>query len=160
MRALALDPGKTTGYAMGYFDLDAMEATIEVGEQEWSLGDMYELLDNWISGQGDNMPVHVIYETFEYRNAARSGLDLSPVKLIGIIELYKERYEPQTMFTAQSAATGKAFWNDDKLKARNIYAKGRKHGRDGTRHLMQWLAFGAGCQYGDINKMKFTLEVN
>jgi hypothetical protein len=160
VRALAIDPGGTTGYAMGYLDVNANELTIECGQQEWSMGDMYEMLDNWIAGESENMPVHVIYEDFSYRNAARAGLDLTPVKLIGIIELYKERYEPNVGFTKQSAATGKAFWNNDKLKAKGIYARGKDHGRDATRHLMHWLAFGAGSQYGDVNTMKFMLEVN
>jgi hypothetical protein len=156
VRVLALDPGKTTGYACGYLN-DARNMEFEVGEEQFSLGDMYEFLEGFIGSHVH--PTHVVYEDFTYRNASRGGLDLTPVKMLGIIELYRERYEPMVGFHKQSAATGKAFWSDPKLKEIGLHARGKKHGRDATRHLLQWLAFGAGSQFARVNDLSFTLEV-
>ncbi len=158
MKALALDPGKTTGYAVAYVGGDG-SMDIEVGEEAFSLDGIYEFIERFIGVEQTHTPAHIIYEDFNYRNASRAGLDLTPVKMIGIIELYKERFEPFVGFHKQSAATGKAFWSDDKLKAKGIHAKGRKHGRDATRHLMQWLSFGAGSQYANVNDLSIQLEV-
>jgi hypothetical protein len=87
------------------------------------------------------------------------GLDLTPVKLIGIIELYSDRFEPSVSFYKQSAATGKAFWSDEKLKAKDVYAKGRKHARDAVRHFMQWATFGPGSQYMTLDKLTLRLHL-
>jgi len=155
VKALALDPGKTTGYAIAHLTGGWLD--LEVGEEAFSLDGMYQFIDVFIGDSRES--THVIYEDFSYRNAARGGLDLTPVKMIGIIELYKERYEPMVSFTKQSAATGKAFWSDDKLKAKLAHARGRKHGRDATRHLLQWFAFGAGSQFANVNELAIKLEV-
>ena len=156
MKALALDPGKTTGYAVGYVNDGTLD--IEVGEEQFSLNGLYEFIDAFI-GMTVGVPTHIIYEDFSYRNASRSGLDLTPVKMIGVIEMFKEKFEPFVSFHLQTAASGKAFWSDDKLKNKGIHAKGRKHGRDATRHLMQWLAFGAGSQYANVDVLSYKLEV-
>jgi hypothetical protein len=157
VRALALDPGKTTGWAVAALN-HGVNLDVEVGEDAFSLDSLYEFIDAFINTSGYS-PLHVIYEDFTYRNASRGGLDLTPVKMIGIIELFRERYEPIVGFHLQSASTGKAFWSDPKLKEANIYAKGRKHGRDATRHLMQWMAFGPGSRYGYVNAMNMSLEI-
>jgi len=157
VKALALDPGKTTGYAVAHLNDGMLD--IEVGEEEFSLTGLYEFVAAFIDVRDDGRPTHIIYEDFSYRNASRGGLDLTPVKMIGVIEMYKEQYEPFVQFHLQSAATGKAFWSDPKLKEKGIHAKGRKHGRDATRHLMQWLAFGAGSQYGFTEDWAYNLEV-
>lgn len=152
---LALDPGGTTGYAVLKQHGDGVQ--LVVGEARWSLVEMHGVLDRFINDEIEAM--HVIYEDFSYRNASRAGLDLTPVKLIGIIEYFREQFEPFVGFHVQSAATGKAFWSDDKLKKKDIYAKGKKHGRDATRHLMQWLAFGAGSQFLNVDDVAFKLEI-
>lgn len=156
MKALALDPGKTTGYTMGYLN----DATLDVivGEEAFSLNGLYEYVGGFID-INPHMETHIIYEDFSYRNASRTGLDLTPVKMIAIIEMFKEKYEPFIHFHLQSAATGKAFWSDEKLKEKGIYTKGRKHGRDATRHLMQWFAFGAGSQFANVDELSYKLEV-
>jgi hypothetical protein len=158
VKALALDPGKTTGYAVAYVGTDGT-MDIEVGEEQFSLNGLYEFIDAFIGVDESHRPANIIYEDFSYRNASRAGLDLTPVKMIGIIEMYKEKYEPFIGFHLQSAATGKAFWSDDKLKAKGIHAKGRKHGRDATRHLMQWLTFGPGSKYANVDELSYKLEV-
>lgn len=152
----ALDPGKTTGYTFAFLEGDRMD--LYVGEQQFSLGELNSILNKYISDARPGVQLHVLYEDFEYRNYARSGLDLTPVKMIGIIELYREWHEPFVGFHKQSAATGKAFWSDDKLKQAEAYVKGKRHGRDATRHTLQWFTFGAGGQYCPmIDKVKINI---
>jgi len=148
---IALDPGKTTGYTIGTYD-DELRLFVE--EAMMSLVEMEELLLGFISSCSN---LHIVYEDFEYRNYARTGLDLTPVKLIGIIEYLREKYEPFVKFYKQSAATGKAFWSDDKLKQHNAYKVGKRHGRDSTRHLLQWAMFGAGSQYIDFDHLQIRI---
>lgn len=158
-KILSLDPGGTTGICLGGHCNNVLKLTVD--QHQWSVGDLYDFLDNFMRESAtDSTPygcVHVIYEDFSYRNRARAGLDLTPVKLIGIIELYRERYEPFVSFTKQSAAAGKGFYTDEKLKDLNVYVTGKQHGRDATRHLLQWANFGAGSQWIDMQKT--TLEL-
>jgi hypothetical protein len=157
VRALALDPGGTTGFAAVYLR-KSNGLTLRTGEKQFSPSEIYAFLADFTDtcryDEG-----HVIYEDFHYRNASRAGLDLTPVKLIGIIELYKERYESSMSFTSQTAAIGKGYWTDLKLKEKGIYAKGKPHGRDATRHLMYWLAFGAGSKYVNVDHTEIEFEV-
>ena len=152
MNILAIDPGKTTGLCFGRLD---NLLRLSVVEGEYSVGAMYNLLRDFVDARPDS--THVIYEDFEYRNYARMGLDLTPVKIIGIIELFREWHEPFVSFYKQSAATGKAFYSDAKLKELGVYEAGKRHGRDATRHLLQWANFGAGGQFMDVTKIPMEL---
>lgn len=149
---LALDPGKTTGICLATL---TDKLYVAPHQDMLTLGATYNLLRWFCDARSNN--THIIYEDFEYRNNARMGLNLVPVKVIGIIELFKEWHEPFVTFTKQSAATGKAFYNDDRLKELGVYAVGKQHGRDATRHLLQWANFGAGGQYMNINEIQMEM---
>jgi hypothetical protein len=149
---LALDPGVTTGYCYGLKKRNNLY--LAPGEDKMSMGQMYQFLMDFV-GMYDHG--WLIYEDFQYRNYARMGLDLTPVKIIGIIELFLETYEPLLVGTKQSAATGKAFFSDDRMKEMGVYKVGKKHGRDATRHLLQWANFGAGGKFIDFEKLQFHL---
>lgn len=149
---LALDPGGTTGLCRGLYHDHVLKLTPD--QRVLGMQEMYEYLDLFL----DSMyQVEVIYEDFSYRNRARTGLDLTPVKLIGIIELFRDRHEPLVGFHKQSAATGKGFFTDDKLKDLGVYVKGKQHGRDATRHLLQWANFGAGSAFINMTETKVEL---
>ena len=149
---LALDPGVTTGYCYGVGEDNVLY--LAPGEHKFTMVEFYELLEAFI-GMHDH--TNLIYEDFTYRNYARMGLDLTPVKIIGIIELFVERYEPLLMPTKQSASTGKSFYNDDELKRLGVYKVGKKHGRDATRHLLQWANFGGGGRYFNLAEMRLRM---
>ena len=151
--ALALDPGKTTGYCIGVVDLSGV-LILHAGQDQLNLSQMHQFLSMMISCSTN---LHVIYEDFSYRQQSREGLDLTPVKMIGIIEMMRERFEPFTLFYLQSAATGKAFWSNDKLKEVGAYTRGVDHGRDATRHLLQWAKFGPGGQWIDLDLCSIQL---
>ncbi len=152
MKVIALDPGKTTGVCFATY-LDNKIA-LSVDQQEISLAAMWAMLSNACQNLDD---LHIIYEDFTYRNASRTGLDLTPVKLIGIIEVFREWHEPLIGFYKQTASTGKAFYNDDRLKALDVYARGKQHGRDASRHFLQWATFGAGSQWINMDNVEMVL---
>lgn len=151
-RILAIDPGVTTGICFGELDVAEQSLKLTFDEKRFTIGEFYEYVRSHVSLARPH--IHLIYESFEYRNVARTGLNLTPVKLIGVIELLEEWYSDKDVkFYMQSAATGKAFFRDDRLKSIGAYAVGNKHSRDATRHLLQWLAFGAGSQYAEFDKL-------
>jgi hypothetical protein len=157
---IALDPGTTTGVCFGVKRNEEEVLYVAPYEQAYSLQELYLLLQDFL-GIHSADHANIIYEDFQYRNYARAGLDLTPVKMIGIIELFIERHEPIILATKQSPSTGKSFYKDDELKRIGCYKVGMQHGRDATRHLLQWANFGAGGQYFDHANLQYQmLEVD
>lgn len=156
IKILSLDPGVTTGVCVGGYQNNVLKLLVD--QKQWTVGMLHGYLGEFLSDNSRELQtIHIVYEDFSYRNRARAGLDLTPVKLIGIIELYREWYEPFVTFTKQSAAAGKGFFTDEKLKDLNCYTVGKQHGRDATRHLLQWANFGAGSQWIDLSKTRIEL---
>lgn len=150
---LALDPGVTTGWCLARWVPNENRILLACGEKQFALLDLYVAL--W--SLANETDCTVIYETFEYRNRSRTGLNLTPVKMIGVIELAGQMFN-EIGLCSQNAAQGKGFWNDDKLRKYKVYKTGRKHGRDATRHMLHFFTFGAGVQYiGDIDKIEIDL---
>jgi hypothetical protein len=137
--ALTLDPGKTTGYCISALDEDV--AYVAYDQAEWNVSDLDTMLYTlW--------PQHIICESFEFRNRARAGLDLTPVRLIGIVELFAEKdKERENRVKFQTAAQGKGYFTDSKIKSLGLYKPGFQHGRDALRHFLHWLHFGPGFQF-------------
>lgn len=139
-KALAIDPGGTTGFC---------EATKTDKKLElWSYQKKLTPMEFRILLESDYLYKridYVICESFEFRKAARAGLDLTPAHLIGVTMAYVE----ESALFMQTAATGKGYFSDDKLKQLGIYLKGRPHAMDAARHLLQWYKFGFGYQFYD-----------
>lgn len=134
----ALDPGVTTGIARGIINEDDNSVIIRYFQEAYNELELYQYLEG-------ERPDFLVYESFQYRpGRAKPSVNLRPVELIGVIKLYGQLWLLDKSIYAQSAATGKAFWTDDKLKAANLYDKSYRHGRDACRHLLQWISFGAG----------------
>jgi hypothetical protein len=150
--ALALDPGVTTGLCVCFLNEDKLHVAPD--ERKFSLLGLFDYI-RWFADYDS----YVVYEDFQYRNQPRTGLDLTPVKMIGIIELCAQWYweDEEAEFFKQTPAQGKGFYSDARLKAMGIYRTGKAHGRDATRHLMQWATFGAGSQYVDLQAV--TIEM-
>lgn len=146
MRVLAIDPGGTTGYCY---------ANVVDGAVELYPFQIVDDVDEAFFRVRDFKPRYIICEDFEYRNRARAGLNLFPVQLIGVVRLY-ELTAPggECALYLQKASQGKAYYTDTLLKQMKVYKRGVPHGMDATRHLLQWLTFGAGYQFltnGDRN---------
>lgn len=154
MKALSLDPGKTTGYC--YAEMKEDRLRLSPGEDIFTMMDMAAFIESFIQSGGN----HIVYEGFNFRNAVRTGVDLTPVKIIGVIELYQGQYEPMVTFTEQqpSAQGDKSFYTDARLRELGVYwAHGRGHARSATKHLLYWLNFGPGGQYVDIHNTPMEL---
>lgn len=136
---LALDPGRTTGYALGFRD---DELQIAYGETRFSHVELYDWLD-------EVSPAYVICESFDYRRL--KDADLYPCELIGVIHLFCERNEIPYYFQKPSVQGDKAYWTDAKLKELELYKAGTEHGRSALKHLLYWLQFGHGAQYGPVD---------
>lgn len=138
--ALALDPGGTTGYCYGYIDVHKL--IVAPGERRMTMSDMFTVLEDVCHKDAG---WHVIWETFEYRYHSRPGLDPTPIKLIGVIELFQEWNEPHMGFWPQTAAQGLGHYGDGLLKQLNLWHKGKGHSRSAMKHLLQWCTFGYGA---------------
>src|SRR5262245_3996990 len=129
---LAIDPGVTTGLALGY--VEENKIYVAADEQRLPLQGLWRIL---IQVYNHDIDV-VIFEDFEYRNASRPGLNLTPVKMIGVIELFAEQHVSM-LFIKQKATQALSKPSDHKLKDRNLWAVGKEHGRAATKHLIYYI---------------------
>lgn len=134
---VTLDPGETTGIC--YADIFVGEKIVVIPFQE-----KMSVLRLWQYLEAVD-PEYIICESFEYRNKARKGLNLFPVQIIGVTTLWSELKERRVFF--QTAAMGKGYYSNTKLKEKNIYMPNLEHGMDALRHFMHWMAFRFGSQY-------------
>lgn len=148
LRALSLDPGGSTGYAICDIN-NVNEVSIGWDQARLDPAELTDLLETI-------NPDKIICEDFEYRNRARAGLDLTPPKLIGVVQLYCSNGVPLYM---QKASTGKGHYTDNRLKSIGMYVKGRPHGRDALRHLLHWLTFKGGNAYVDVVATNFAINI-
>lgn len=153
MRILAVDPGVTSGFCYAELvhlnDGDYLEffPTQMVDEVD----DLWRRLEHF-------RPRYIIIESFQYRQAARRGLNLKPVELIGVVKLYECLAQHQTAVVEQTAATGKGYYTDTILKKNGFYVPGVPHGMDAMRHLLQWFTFGAGYQMHSKREDFFKIQ--
>jgi hypothetical protein len=149
MRVIAIDPGRCSGYCYAAFDQGELYFVpfqmVDDVEELWNRLRKFD-------------PKHIVCESFEFRGAARRGLDLFPVQLIGVVRLYEAlRGTPVYL---QPASVGKGYFSDPTLKKLGLYKRGNEHGRDASRHLLQWATFGAGYKYvGKKNDFAHLVEM-
>jgi hypothetical protein len=137
VKVISFDPGGTTGYTNSILS-DGM-LSVGASQAKWSVGELWDYLDA-------EEPDIIVYESFEYRNRARAGLDLTPVELIGVIKLYIEKVDNVTV-RPQRPGTGFDYFTDKKLKEDGLYIPGKPHAMDAVRHLLHWYTFGPGYKY-------------
>lgn len=133
---LALDPGRTTGYAIGRKDEHALK--INYSQEQWNHRELASFIQRI-------KPNFTICESFEFRQGKQTGIDLYPCELIGVVKFL---CDPDHLWM-QTAAQGKGHFSDIKLKDMQLYKRGFQHGRDACRHLLQWYYFGSGSQHDD-----------
>lgn len=140
--AIAFDPGITTGYAIGEINPDVGLMTVSTSQAKFSVSDVYARLD-------ELKPDHVIFERFDFRNRARTGLELFSRELIGIFELYAQQ-NPQVTLTRQSPGSViNGFFDRKRLSADGIWKAGAEwiHSNEAAMHLLYWYTFGPGFKY-------------
>ena len=131
MRLIGLDPGGTTGWAI----MDISETTArwrmgQIGPQEHH-AELYAFLE-----REHVQKTVLISESFEYRREQRTNVELISREYIGVAKLFAQ--ERGTTYVQQTAAQGKAFWTDEKLKKTDLYVVGQQHARDATRHVLYY----------------------
>lgn len=134
MKILALDPGVTTGWAVGTID-----KTLEITAGQ----DKFSHIEFWNKINDDYD--WIVCESFEYRNRSRAGLVLYSCELIGVLKLYAD--QSPVALHMQTAATGKGYYTDEKLKSLGVHKKAVPHGMDAVRHLLHWYTFGPGFKF-------------
>lgn len=133
IKVVALDPGVTTGFALGLITNDKF--WVGYDQEKLSHRNLFQLL-------AEIDAPYVICESFEFRQKAREGLELFSCELIGVVKLFDA-----TNLCMQTAAQGKGHYNDIKLKKMDLYVPGKDHGRDALRHLLHWFTFSNGFQF-------------
>lgn len=154
--AIALDPGGTTGIVK--YTCEAIYNPLtskweysrrelhfdQLGPQAHHFRLMYWLQLQRVHG------MHVVCESFQDRDLDK---ELISVEYIGVVKAFAQEtrnmdaFKDDPFITWQTAAKGKGFWTDEKLKAVNCYTKQGKHARDATRHLLHYLVFELGDQF-------------
>jgi hypothetical protein len=132
---LAVDPGGTTGYAIG--EVNEGFRFVAAGESKLTESGLFGLCES-IS------PLYVVAESFEFRQS-KSRIVLDSRDLLGVLKLWATLRHRS--YHTQSASTGKSYFDDDKLRKEGVYTVGSAHARDATRHLLHWITFREGYQF-------------
>lgn len=153
MDLLAIDPGVTTGYA---------RAKISEGHLYYFPFQMLDDVDDLWRRLVEYRPRYIIIEDFEFRQGKqRTGLNLFPIQLIGVVRLYSLIADAQCAVFIQKASYGKQYYTDNILKSNSLYTRGIPHAMDASRHLLHWFSFGAGYQYnGGAKEFATKLDDN
>jgi hypothetical protein len=139
---LALDPGETTGYAVFYGDgVAAYDWEIIDQVKTWPEIDAVRSLSLLLDQIKPNLVVAEQYRVYDWKSDDHKWSAVNTVQVIGCVwTLCVQRAIPLVWQSAQNA---KGFWTDDRLKEYNLYQAGVRHGRDATRHALQYLCFGS-----------------
>ena len=143
VRAIALDPGITTGYAEGTIRDGKMIVT--TGQDKWN---HMELWNRFL----DFVPDFIISERFVYRQSRynkkeQTGIELFSRELIGVANLFCQMYEREFKLQNVMKDNDTTYFNNARLKTDLLYKPGREHANDAARHLLYWFKFGQGFQF-------------
>lgn len=148
--ALALDPGRTTGYAaVGKTD----RLFLAFSQASWDHSDLAAFLRSL-------RPSYIVCEDFDYRRIPGANVDLYPVELIGVLRLINQTdLRLSEVYMQKPSVQGKkAYWTDDKLKEMDLYVRGLPHGHSALKHLLDWMSFRRGAElYGSIETVRYEL---
>jgi hypothetical protein len=162
---IGIDPGETTGATV--FDSSKVSVGIKSAVGEVAAGaytflqfptktnkEYYEF-GKWLvnkvwqlEGPGNLNRVTVVLENFDFRKdegmeiagkRQRPKIIYTSSELVGVMK-YLSAMNGFDLHI-QSAATGKGFWDDDKLKRAGLYTAGMRHARDATRHLLHYRTY-------------------
>jgi hypothetical protein len=146
-RVISFDPGGTTGVAALVLDTFT--------QPEIPTGDVSKWMDTTVGWHVDHIgpeshhvplwflleqfrPTSVVCESFEFRQGKqRAGIVLDSKEYIGVIKLWCALNKVPLIM--QTAATGKGFVTDEKIKALDLWVPGKKHAMDAMRHLITYL---------------------
>lgn len=136
---LALDPGKTTGWAIyrsvPEHNYGPDDPQFECGELDF-MGICREL-DSWTSHYSDQLDV--VSEEFKINaRTAKNTQQTWSLEVMGVARYFSREFTSQDLIISQRSAAMN-FSTDGRLKAIGWYVPGRPHGRAATRHLLHHL---------------------
>lgn len=143
MFRLAIDPGKTSGFA--WRDFEDIEVTAwgdsekrflpgvsEIRAIEWPEPETITVvLDGFLARYGDAFE-EVVIEGFLSRPGA--AVNLIPVEVIGRVAEWAERN--QIRLVRQYPGPVKVRVTNDRLRAKGGWFRGQQHARDAAKHLL------------------------
>lgn len=140
-RIVALDPGGTTGWAMweeGPLTLQSHSTSDRFNCGQIGPDEHHKQLWDFL-GTMQTHDFTIVCESFEFRQGKqRHNINLMSKEYIGVAKLFAaERMDTPVVF--QTAALGKGFVSDAKLKAMGLYHPGHKHAMDAIRHLVYYM---------------------
>jgi hypothetical protein len=147
-RIVALDPGGTTGWAYWQDQPNPQNPSQpnfmvgQLGPQEHHQG-LYQWLEHLHVSD-----FTVVCESFEFRQqdvGTRMGINLMSREYIGVTKLFGQERNAPVVF--QTAALGKGFVTDEKLKVMGLWWPGMKHAMDAMRHLIYYMVLKDGHKY-------------
>lgn len=149
MKVISIDPGVTTGFC--YAEITPKEKMEFFPSQ--NVDDVDDLWRRLVRFE----PRYIVMESFEFRQGKQhSGINLFPKELIGVTRLYSLLASQACGLYMQTASQGKGYYNDKKLSDHGFIKRGDKthlgHGLDATRHLLQWVTFGAGFEFNSTKE--------
>lgn len=138
MSVLALDPGGTTGWATfgGEYRIANDGHGINMGQM--GPHTHYQQLAAFIE-RLHAPSFTIVCESFEYRRGLRDNVELISREYIGIVNLIAAERDIPVHW--QTAAKGKAFFKDEKIKYLGLWWPGHKHAMDALRHLLHYQMF-------------------
>lgn len=161
IKAIAFDPGKTTGFATGEIEgthlktsgpvMSSQPLLVQTAQAVMEHADIFKFLQSF-------HPDYIICERFDFRNKARTGLELISREFIGVVELYTQLEPDCTLVMQSPGAVLNGYWSPKKLKELHLYRKGCIHANEATMHLLYWYRFGSGAQYGKEIKAKSDVQ--
>lgn len=138
MIILAIDPGKTVGFAWFNYHEDKKEVElIEANQLSWQ-----EFLPYFYKKAKNNGDFEVLYEQYRIRTttiSANLNKELLTVKVIGAIEFICRLFKIK--FQNQPAGIGAEFFHRERLEKMDMWIVGKVHARDAIRHGMYHLTF-------------------
>ena len=140
IQILAIDPGVTSGLALGQTNDDGSKFRIlNTGERKLSPFDLFGMLESL-------QPQIIVAESFEFRNTKsdRTGTRLDSRNLLGVCELWAEANDCR--YILQTPAQAKGSFPNPKLKQYGAYTVGSEHARDAARHILYWAYWGKGSK--------------
>ena len=154
---LALDPGRTTGYAIAI--VQDGKPYIGYVQEELNHRGFYTLLDN--VARACDWELNIVCESFSFRKG-KTGIDLYPCELIGVLHYFVASYPRNYLSMQEPSVQGakSAYYTDAKLKELGLYQKEYQHGRSAVKHLLHWLHFGHGASFNPIIETSELVEMD
>lgn len=135
---LAIDPGITTGHALGVITDGKM--AVSTGQTQYSEYELWSALHR-------TTPDILIYERFDGRGSIE-GVELFSRNLIGVMNLYDQMTPELKLVTQMPSEAIGGYYTDKHLKDNRLYkALKGGHANDACRHLLQWYTFGPGYKF-------------